>query len=636
MELLVPTIRSVELREELERILASKAFASAGGLKNFLQFVVQEALEGRGEQIKESCIGKSVYRRGEAFDPRQDNIVRTEAWRLRARLAKYYETEGARDRVRIELHKGTYAPAFCLNPGFSSLIQEQVEPKEQPSRREAAPTAQRRILSWKVAAVALLAMVLTVVLAAAFYKPGFQRIQPSVAVLPFVNLSDNQGNDFFSDGLTDELIDSLGRVPGLHVVARSSTFQYKGKPLDIREIGRRLNVRTVLEGSVRKSGSRIRVAVELEDASSGYHLWSESYDRELEDTLVIQRDISDAITNTLGLTLARHGWPELKTFANGSAALDPDAYEDYLKGRFYLNKVTPADNQTAMQYFNRSIASNPNYAPAYVGLADCYATAHLFDTVPLPEIIRRMREYASKALELDGTLGEAHTTLGYAFVLSFNWVAAEPELKKGLELNPGNALAHEWYGEFLNMVGSVQQGFEQSRIALELDPLSPFATQAVAMSLRFLRRKDEAIRQYQSVLSLDPTYWLAHHGLGLMYFENRDYSKAIAEMDAARQFAPQSQVVLGQMGYLYGTAGYREKAQQILDELLNNSRQGHASAAGIARVYLGLGQKDLAFEWFHRAIDQRDMSLYLKSSPQYDVLRSDPRFGELLRQMNLP
>ncbi len=346
------------VRSELESILASQTFRTTRAHASFLRYVVEETLAGRGDQIKEYSIGVEVFGRGESFDPRVNNIVRAEANRLRARLAKYYGTEGSQNRLRIELPKGGYTPAFVEASALPA-------PPVPPADSGATPS-RVRFLSFKLLALLFVALV------AAGLWAGFWRLRAaktgvgakaSIAVLPFSNLGGNKDDEFFSDGLTDELIDSLGRVPRLQVVARTSAFQFKGKTLDVREIGRRLNVHTVLEGTVRKYGDRLRITAQLDDTSTGYRLWSGSYDRQASDALAIQRDISQAITSEMGIALnGSTGSSPANASASLAGSVHPQAYENYLKGVYFWNKNTPGDITTAIGYLKQAIDEEPGFA----------------------------------------------------------------------------------------------------------------------------------------------------------------------------------------------------------------------------------------------------------------------------------
>jgi len=639
----MPPVEAVRL--ELEKVLASRAFRTAKGQKNFLRYAVEQTIAGHGNEIKEYSVGVEVFNRGESFDPRLDPIVRIEARNLRLRLAKYYLGEGEQDDLRIEFSKGSYSPSFRA----ISLPDQSEEPTNQVSAAPSSPpqTAPRRAAgtvrsflerrTWILAAALLvLAGFAGFLLRIGQRRSPVSKESPSIVVLPFLNRSDDPGKDteVFSDGLTDELIDLLGRVPGLHVVARTSAFQFKGQALDIRKIGNALNVGTVLEGSVRRYGNRLRITVQLNDATNGYHLWSKSYDRELKDSLAVQREIALAITGALGLELVgKNGRPWLAASAEAAMPVNPEAYQDYLRGRYFAKKETAEGMRTAIGYFGQAIAKDPKYAPAYAGLARCYSgIPPLSDTRPL-DVVPQIRAAALKAIELDDTIGEAHVTLGYADMYSFQWAAAREELQKAVELAPGDANAHWAYGSYLSQTGSLQESLAENEIALDLDPVSPDMAQAVANSLYYLRRYDEAIAQYQKALALDPNFGMARRGLGNAYLQSRRYSEAINELQAAHRLLGGDPFTSALLGYAYAVSGDTTRAEAALSQFQERSKREPAFALEMAQIYIGLGDNDRAFHWLSKAASEHQVYLFLNADPLYRPLRPDPRFAGLLKLM---
>ena len=617
------------VRSELEKILGSHTFRTCPAQANFLRYVVEEALAGRGDEIKEYSIGVEVFGRGKSFDPRVNNIVRAEANRLRARLAKYYDTEGSQNAIRIELPKGGYAPVFNEAAGLPSAVENRTE--------EIASPARIQILKWKAVLVVLLLSVGG--LSAFFWRlrapNGGAEAKPSIAVLPFRNLGSNQEDEFFSDGLTDELIDSLGRVPRLQVVARTSVFQFKGKTLDVREIGRKLNVRTVLEGTVRKYSDRLRITAQLDDTGTGYRLWSGSYDRQSEDALAIQREISRAITGELGVALAG-GSQSPGAVRSGDLAgnVTPEAYENYLKGVFFWNKNTPADINTAVGYLKQAITTDPGFALPYLGLARCYTGLSVMTAMPAREVIPKIRESARRALDLDPSLGEAYVDLAEAYTFDFDWSAAEAEFKRALKLSPGSTVAHRWYAYYLAKMGRLDEALLENQRALELDPVSPYMAQGIADSLYELRRYADAIEQFQKVLALDANFAMSRQGLGMALVANGQYAEGISQLKLARELMGSDPWVDGQLAYSYAASGQMEQARQILDQLLRQQNGGFPALA-VAEAYIGLNDRDRAFQWLERAVTNHELHLNLKADPIYDGLRADRRFGSLLRRMRL-
>jgi TolB-like protein/Flp pilus assembly protein TadD len=617
------------VREELEKILSSATFHGSAVQVKLLRYLVEQSLEGNQESVKEYSIGVDAFGRPESFDPRRDNIVRVQAGRLRSRLARYYESEGLGDPLRIEFPKGSYTATFHADG--TTPKNSPVEPDESYRNLPGRDLSGR----WKAVAFVVMCLLLT---GAGFHylrtnrrAAGPSISTPSVAVLPFLNRSDDKEGEVFSDGLTDELIDSLGKVPGIHVVARGSAFQFKGKTLDIRKIGPALNVRTVLEGSVRKYGDRLRITAELDDTTTGYRLWSESYDRELQDALAIQRDISQAIVDALGGQLEGKAAPSRE-----SARVNAEAYQNYLKGRYFWNKQTSESTKTAIGYFEQAIAADPTYAGAYAGLAQCYAVMPAFTTTPPREVVPRIRAAATRALQLDSTLVQAHLDLAQASEFEYDWSAAEREFRKGLELNPGDEMAHVWYANYLLRAGRAEEALAENQKALDLDPVSPYLAQSVAGSLYYLRRYDDAIEQYRKALALDPNFGLTHRGLGIVYIRKGMYAQGIAELQMAAKLTEQDATPNGHLGYAYALSGNEAGARELLRELLARSGGEPSVAPAIARIYIGLAQNDQAFQWLQTAANkQAGAVLPIKLDPFFDPLRSDPRFGDLMRLMKL-
>jgi TolB-like protein/Tfp pilus assembly protein PilF len=625
-----PQIIGEVAREELARVLASELFRSPERHRNFLRYVVEETLDGRGDHIKEYSLGITVFERGESFDPRLDTIVRTEARRLRAKLVKYYETEGHLNPVRIEFLKGSYVPEF-------RLLEPMLTPT--PSGEEKVPAASLKTNRSSIV-IALLAIMLAIAAGwlwmrlepDAFFSAGEA---PSIAVLPFLNLSDSKEGEVFADGLAEELIDSLGKVPGLQVTARASAFQFKGRTIGIQEIGQKLKVRSVLDGSVRKYRDRLRITVQLDDTVNGRLLWSQSYDRDLKDALGMQREISQSVISKLGVSLAGPGGTAPGASPQAPAVVNPEAYQDYLRGRYALNRLTPDSIRTAIDYLEHAIAKDPGFAPAFAALASSYAILPTFTDTPSIEVLPKIRAAAVRALELDSRSAEAHRSLAFAFIYNFDWKAAEMEFQVGLRLSPGDAAAHGSYARFLSRTGRLEESLAQNRIALRLDPASPDAIQAVARSLTYLHRYDEAIQEFKMALALEPDSGTAHHGLGMAYVYKKLFLEGLDELQASRRIQGSDSFAAGQLGYAYAVSGNAEAARQILDQFLRQSNSVRSQALAIADIYVGLGEYDSAFQWLETAIDRRDGAILLMATPLYQPLRSDPRYVKLLRRMKL-
>jgi TolB-like protein/Tfp pilus assembly protein PilF len=662
------TISDDSIPDALARVLSSRTFQGAKAHKRFLQYVVEHVIGGNSHEVKEYTLGVHVFNRGATFDPRLDPIVRVEARKLRSRLTKYYETEGGRDRIRIELPAGGYVPAFRggYSATFSSRREEQADRHDISDAAEAGestapvktemlsppgPSLQlkrpaKRVTSWAFMndhwGRARLLIGLLLLASATIYAGrvvlrtrGASALSPSIAVLPFQNLGDLK-DESFSDGLTDELIDSLGRVRGLQVVARTSAFQFRTRTLDIRDIGKKLNVRTVLEGSVRIYGKRLRITAELDDTTNGYSVWSNSYERDFEDALFIQRDISQAIVATLEEKLGKVGPPKKLSFSPAKATpVNVQAYQDYLRGVYFWNKQTTDSIETAKNYFEHAIALDPGRAPNYTGLVRCYINLPSFTQMRARDVVPKIRELALKALDLDNSLPEAHTDLAYAYFLEYDWAGAEQEFKKGLELGPGDAIAHRSYSLYLINAGRLEQGLSESRVAQQLDPVSPSMPVGTARALYLMRRYDKAIEEYKKALALDPQFSYAHLGLGTIYIQQRKYPEAVAELQLAQERVGHNPFPLSELARMYPMIGRATEARAILRGFLEQSAAGSFSAKPIAKIYLALGDTDQAFAWLDQAVGARDVYLYLKSDPIWDPLRSDPRFYRVLQAARL-
>ena len=646
-----------QIRQQLERILTSQTFRAAEGQKALLRYVVEQAVQGRSDEVKEYSVGVEAFGRGDSFDPRQDTIVRTEARNVRFKLARYYEQEGKQDPIVIQLPKGGYTPRFVEQAATPAAPDPGLPDPGLPGPGLPGPglTVAPKGNPWLPATVSRLRpgsriaiLAASVVVLAGAIAAGslahFGRSAPvsgtpardpaSVAVLPFLNLTNDKESEILSDALTEELINSLARIPGLHVMAGPSVFQYsvfryKDQARDIGQAGRELNVRNLLKGSVWVSGGRVRISAQLEDASNGYQLWSESFDRKLDDLLAIQGEISRAIMQSLGVELA--GAANLKAGVLPSPAI----YQDYLKGLYFLNQSTAENIRTAIEYFERAAASDPKFAPAYRGIADGYARIAAFTSTPSQEVIPKIRTAAAKALELDDSLGEAHLDLARAYSIEWNWAAAEREFHRALDLSPSSAAVHHYYGEHLLRAGYLEEALAEGRIAMELDPISPHSAQFVARALYYLRRYDDAIDELQKALQLHPSSGISHQLLGLVWLaRSKTYAEGLRESELARKFMEADPWVTSQLGYAYAVTGKSKEARGVLDQLLAGPG-GYVRALPVARVYVGLGDRERAFEWLRKAAEQRDISLMLKADPLYDDLRSDKRFDALLRTANL-
>jgi len=464
-----------------------------------------------------------------------------------------------------------------------------------------------------------------------FDPPGTEQ-RRSIVVLPFVNMSDDSESEYFSDGMTEEIINALAQLKDLRVAARTSSFALKGTSPDLDEVGTKLKVATVLEGSVRKAGGRIRITAQLIDTSTGYHLWSERYDRELEDVFAIQDEIAKAIAEKLQVTLdagveGRLVRPTTKSL---------EAYDLYFKGRFSVNLGGDGPLR-GLKYFEQALACDPEYALAYAGIAEAYGWLGNTGILRPKEAMPKTREAAMRALELDDTLAEAYLRLGHlAWTYDFEWANAERHFLRALELNPGLPQLHSYYGFFLASMGRFEESLSELRQGIDLDPLSQFAHSLLGQVLAFLGRVPDAIDRLRTALELDPTSWLAIHFVGMAYRLDSQYPEALEALEVAIALPGRQPWSLLEMALASVASGDRLRAEAIYDELVERSRSEYVPPTTLSLVSAVLGRADEAFEWLDRAYEERDALLnWVKIGPHYDPLRGDPRFSSLLKRMEL-
>ncbi len=455
----------------------------------------------------------------------------------------------------------------------------------------------------------------------------------SVAVLPFVNASTDPDAEYLSDGITETLIGQLSQIPRLKVMARSTVFRYRGSKIDPQQLGRDLNVRAVLTGRVSRRGETLTISMELMNVRDGSELWGEQYNRKLADILAVQEDIAREVTGKLRLRLE----VEEKKRLTSHFTENTEAYQLYLRGRYYWNKRTPDGIQKAIEYFQEAIAKDSSYALAYAGLADCYQVPG--NPLPPRQKIPRARAAAMKALELDDTLVEAHTTLARVlYAYDWDWSGAEKEFKRAIELNSRYAPAHQWYGSYLGATGRFLEANAEGKRAKELEPLSLIINFEVALAFYHSRNYDQAIDQFQKTLELDPNFLPPHNFLPAAYEQKGMFEEAIAGFQKAITVAnvAGNPLTMAGLAHTYAVSGRKTEARKLLAELQRLSEQSYVPATAVALVYTGLGEKDKAFAWLDKAVEEHSFSLaYVKVEPRFDPLRSDPRFADLLHRINL-
>ena len=455
----------------------------------------------------------------------------------------------------------------------------------------------------------------------------------SIVVLPLQNLSNNSAEDYFADGMTDELTTDLAQFGNLRVISRTSAMHYKHASRTAPEIGRELGVDTLIEGTVQRVGDRVRIRVQLIDSASDRHLWAKSYDHELKDVLVLQssaaRDIAEEVQGKVGSPP-----PDLRTTSLNP--VKPGAYEDYLKGRYFWNKRTEDGLKKSIDYFEQAISQDPKFAAAYAGLAGSYSILGS-DVLPARVASAKAHAAASKGLELDPTIAEGHAELGLVeFYYDWDWPRSEQEFRRAIELNPNYATAHQWYGYYLAAMGRFPEALEEARKAQQIDPLSLSINTTLAGRYRDLHQYAQAIDLNRRTLEMDPTFVPAHIALGAAYEDQGIWLQAVSEYQKAVDLSQNNPIALASLGSAYGHLGDQAAARKMIARLQEASKHHYVSAFDMATVFAGVGDSDTAFQWLEKAYAQRESQMaFLNITRRMDPLRSDPRFADLLRRMGL-
>jgi TolB-like protein/class 3 adenylate cyclase/Flp pilus assembly protein TadD len=461
-------------------------------------------------------------------------------------------------------------------------------------------------------------------------------MQKRIAVLPFVNISKESEDDYFTDGITEEIISNLAKISGLDVIARTSIMKYKNTNLDVSQIGSELRVGTVLEGSVRTADNKTRITVQLIDVPTQKHLWAEDYDRELKDVFAIQSDIAMKVAKELKVQLLINEKKQIEKRGTENIS----AYKNYLLGNYYLNKRTGEDINRGMDYFNNAVEIDPNFAIAYTGIANCYTLigGAAYGNLSREEASIKAKDAVLKALEIDETLAEALTSLAYInFRFDWNWDEAERKFMKALEFKPGYAAAHEWYALLLSLVGKYDDALNKMQRAYELDPLSPSISNGVGRMLDFSGRHSEAVIQYKKTLELHPDYAETHFALAMSYTMSRKINEALYAINKAIELSHGRLVMITQKGMIYGFAGKKKEALEILNEVEQLSYPNPISPWLSLSIYLSLEDNDKFFEFAYKAFEQKDpLMVYFKTLPAFNSnLQKEPRFHDILKKMKL-
>lgn len=597
-----------EVRQSLERIVASPGFAGAGRLAPFLRHVVETALRGETDRLKESVLGVEAFGRSTGFDPRTDPVVRVEARRLRARLEEYYAGPGAGDSIRIDLPKGGYVPVF--------------------SRGEAAVArrpVQRRLLVGSGIAAALCA-------SGGWWLWTRRKspAAPQIAVLPFLNLSDDKANEYLSDGLTEELIDRLAKAPGVKVASRGMVFQFKGARTDIREIASRLGATAVVEGSVRRQGRRLRINARLVDAGDGNPIWSNTYEREMEDLFALQDELAAAIAGALRVELSR---------PPGDAVRPPislEAYNLHLQARYQMNLYSEDGFKRAIGYLEDCLKLEPRYAPAYADLSVIYSFIGYYGAMPDDVCWPRASDYAGRALAIDPRLAEAWSAKGLeAGFHRWSWDEARDACRKAIELDPASAFAHAQLGtSYLLPKGMAREAIAEFERAVSLNPLLSLAQYILGFAYLSVGKYEDAVRQYRKTIELGiihpDLFW--DYGMALGYLGRTEEARKAFERK--RLLSGQNPAELGGLEAWF--AGDREKARRDSAAVERWAREGRDEMTDAARYFAMIGEKEKALEWIERAFERRERQvIWILADPRLESVRNEHRLRAVARKMGL-
>jgi eukaryotic-like serine/threonine-protein kinase len=510
--------------------------------------------------------------------------------------------------------------------------------RDTESGRTTAPNAaisvgvspRRRKRTYLIAGGGALAALLSVTAWLTYFRPQGKAID-SLAVLPFVNTSGDPNTEYLSDGITESLMNNLSQLRGLRVTARNTAFRYKGNETDLQKIAHDLGVSALVTGRVSQRGDTLVVQTELVEAEKGSQLWGQQYNRKLSDILALQEDISRQISENLRLRFTT----EEKTLLAKRPTEKMEAYQLYLKGRYYWNKRTEEGFRKAIEYFSEATEKDPNYALAHAGLADSYIVLGGFGLLSPEEASAKGREEATRALELDDTLAEAHTALAEVKTdYERDWPGAERGLRRAIELNPGYATAHQWYGELLSELGRHEEALAETKQALLLDPVSLIINTVDGKYLLYAGQDDSAIEQLRKTLEMDANFAYAHYILGEAFVRKGAFAEAIAEIQRATTLSPNITLYKGGLGYAYARAGRSAEARKLVSELKELSKRRYVSSWDFALIYAGLGEKDQAFAFLEKAYEQH-VVMWWNRSPLLDPLRSDSRFQDLQRRIGL-
>lgn len=625
------------VRSQLGTILTSQAFAGCPRAQEFLNLIVHHALDGEIDQLRERMIGAEMFGRPVSYDTGSDPIVRVKASEVRKKLAQFFSEAGHTAVVRIELPSGSYVPHFTFvdpvtEPAIEApvFISDSADASARQISRTGSEKGFRLTWHWVLAgSICLLVFVAGVLLLVRNWKRAAETDAQihSLAVLPFENLSGRPDQDYFADGMTDELITQLGHATTLRVTSRTSAMSLKGSKKLLPEIARELRVDAVVEGTVQREGDELRITVQLIDARHDHLLWSKSYNRALTNVLVLQEELAENIADQVRASVT----PRAQARPTPMNSVNVEAEDLYLKGIQLLN----ADQcGSAIPLFEKSVNADPRLARPHAAMAACYGRLGESGRMAYTEAFAKQKTEATRAIALDDSLAEAHAELANAAMnLSWDWNSAASEFNRAIELNPSSAIAHERYAIYLERIGRLNEAIAEAEKGITLDPVSDRSFSGAAFTYYFARHYDQALELHSKarasgILKLDNTFLL-----GDVYAEKGLYAKSIA----AFLQGGENPHALGHLGYVYARAGQSAKAQSLITQLENRVKRDGLGRYEIALVYAGLGDTNQAFAWLEDSFRSHNEGLTnLKIDPCLDSLRSDPRLADLMRRVGLP
>ena len=580
-----------DIRAQLDRILRSRAFRNSQRLQRFLKFAVECALEGTLDRLKESLLGRLVFDRGSKYDPRTDSIVRVESQRLRKKLREYYEVEGRADPVSIVFKAGSYVPTFAY---LTSVFDR--------GRQTPAEEPETRLLN-----------------------------RQTVAVLPLSNLSTDPEQEYFCDGITDDIIYALSRIPGVNVIGRTSVFALKGAAVDVREIGTRLGAGTIVDGSIRKSGNRLKIFAEILDVASGEVRWAETYGRTLDGLFALEEEIAQAVTRALQITLASSASSWVIR-----GAPNMGAYLLNLQGRYAWNRMSVDGYRTAAEIFERAISLFPEYAPPYAGLADAYLYLALWGHERPSEVFPKAQRSALQALNLNSFLPHAHCALAASIALyEWKWEEGASIARKAIELDPSYSFGQQIYGWCLLARGESDQALACFERSVVLDPLSVRAHRTLGWALHIQRQPSNAEKWIEAALVLDREPVETRYLLAQVYLSERRFEAAL-EQARECQTDPPDPLSFGLLGACLAYLNHGNEALEILAKLSHLAETGYVDPNAMAQIQIALNETDSAIRSVGRILDERvPFAFFIKLDPEFDPLRPDARFSDLVSRLGI-